>query len=80
MAEGYWHWGHGRTDEALAAFRRAYDLVKDHLVINFHTAEALPMLATALRLHADAIRGEDPGTRIGSATARSEVWRDGRRG
>jgi eukaryotic-like serine/threonine-protein kinase len=59
MAEGYWHSFHGRTDLALRAFQRAYDLVKDNLAINFHTAEALPLLATALRLQADATQGEN---------------------
>ena len=59
MAEGYWHSFHGRTAEALRAFQRAYDLVKDNLAINFHTAEALPLLATALRLQADATQGEN---------------------
>ncbi len=60
MAEGYWHRFHGRTEEVLAAFQRAYNLVKHHLTINFHTAEALPLLATALRLHADATHHKDP--------------------
>ena len=76
MAEGYWQWNHGRTDEALAAFQRAFDLVKDHLTINFHTAEALPLLATALRLHADATQGEDPrhAQRLRNRALKSARW------
>ena len=60
MAEGYWHsFPQASSAEALRAFQRAYDLVKDNLAINFHTAEALPLLATALRLQADATQGEN---------------------
>jgi tetratricopeptide (TPR) repeat protein len=60
MAEGFWHSFHGRTEESLAAFQRAYKLAAQHCVINFHTAEAFPLLAMALRRHADAVEDRDP--------------------
>lgn len=59
MAEGHWHWFHGRTGDALQAFQRAYALARNNLVINCHTIPALPSLVTALRLHADATEGKD---------------------
>jgi tetratricopeptide (TPR) repeat protein len=53
MAEGHWHSYHGRTEEALQAFERAGQLVRKSHCLNAHTILALPMLASALRLHAD---------------------------
>jgi hypothetical protein len=60
MAEGYWHTFHGRTAAALQAFEQAYDLPMRRLLINFHTAETLPALVMALRLHAEAIESTQP--------------------
>ena len=60
MAEGHWHSFHGRTGEALEAFERAFGLVMTSQCLNSHMIVCLPELATALRLHADAIRRADP--------------------
>jgi eukaryotic-like serine/threonine-protein kinase len=61
MGEGHWHRHHSRTEEALQAFKSAYELVKRHVVINHLTVATLPWLVTALRRHADALGPRDGG-------------------
>ena len=60
MAEGHWHTFHGRTEEALAAFGGAAELVRKNLCINSHMIVALPELAAALRRHAETLKPTDP--------------------
>jgi eukaryotic-like serine/threonine-protein kinase len=60
IAEGYWHWFHGRTAEALRVCEEAYRLVIRSLAVNHLTAPTLPYLVTALRRHAEATEGQDP--------------------
>ncbi len=55
IGEGYWHWFHSRTGEALEAFDGVYRTVTRNLALNHLTAVVLPNLATALRRHADAL-------------------------
>jgi serine/threonine protein kinase/tetratricopeptide (TPR) repeat protein len=57
--ESRWHLFHGRTEEAVAACEKAWNVVKRTLVINHLTSETLPCLATALCRHADAVAYKD---------------------
>jgi tetratricopeptide (TPR) repeat protein len=59
MAEGHWHTYHGRTEEALQAFERAAQRIRESLCVNSHTILVLPELAAALRRHAAAIKDQD---------------------
>jgi tetratricopeptide (TPR) repeat protein len=59
MAEAYWHWFHARTEEALQALERAYQMVKSSRAINWLTIGTLPCLVTALRRHADVLEAKD---------------------
>jgi hypothetical protein len=59
MAEGLWHSFHGRTEESLEIFERAAGMVRKSLCINSHTIVVLPMLARAVRLHAEALQPRD---------------------
>ena len=60
MAEGLWHSFHGREEESLAAFERSADMVKKSLCVNSHTILVLPMLARAVRRHAETLDASDP--------------------
>jgi eukaryotic-like serine/threonine-protein kinase len=60
MAEGLWHRFHGRTGESLKAFESAREMVGTSFCWNSHMILTLPMLAGALRLHADAVQRKDP--------------------
>jgi hypothetical protein len=60
MAEGHWHRFHGRTLESLKSFELAIDSIWKSLCINSHMIVAWPELATALRLHADALEASNP--------------------
>jgi tetratricopeptide (TPR) repeat protein len=59
MAEGHWHTFHGRTAEALLAFKRAGELIRRTFCVNSHTILVLPNLTAALRRHADHLQVED---------------------
>ena len=59
LAEGYWHSYHGRTAEALQVYERAAEMVRKSLCVNSHTILVMPMLASGLRLHADAVQDRD---------------------
>src|SRR5207247_1202862 len=60
VAESYWHRRHGRTAEALAACEEAWALCwRNSCIVSFNTCVATE-LATALRLHAEALDGADP--------------------
>ena len=59
LAEGLWHSFHGRTEEALRTCERAAGLVRKTFCVNSHTILVLPMLALAVRLHADAVKETD---------------------
>ena len=59
MAEAHWHSFHGRTAEALLAFERANEIVRKNFCVNTHTILVLPMLAAALRRHADHVHSKD---------------------
>jgi tetratricopeptide (TPR) repeat protein len=60
MAEGHWHTFHGRTDEALETFERASNLVWKNFCVNSHMILVMPVLAAALRRHADAVQSANP--------------------
>jgi eukaryotic-like serine/threonine-protein kinase len=60
MAEGLWHSFHGREAESLQAFERAAGMVKKSLCVNSHTILVLPMLARAVRRHAETLHAGDP--------------------
>jgi serine/threonine protein kinase/tetratricopeptide (TPR) repeat protein len=60
MAEGLWHSFHGRQAESLEAFERAAGMVKKSLCVNSHTILVVPMLARAVRLHAETLDATDP--------------------
>ena len=59
MAEGHWHLGAGRTNEAIEAFERVIQLCKKHRLLNFHPIDALPWLLHALRRRAEELRETD---------------------
>ena len=59
MAEGHWHLGAGRTEQAIAAFERVIKLCKQNQLLNFHPIDALPWLVHALRCRADELRETD---------------------
>ena len=47
MAEGHWHLGAGRTEQAITAFERVIQLCKQNQLLNFHPIDALPWLVHA---------------------------------
>jgi hypothetical protein len=57
--EGYWHLYHGRSAEAVAAFERACDQPRKHLLLLYHTIAGMPGRAMALREHAEEIAKSD---------------------
>jgi tetratricopeptide (TPR) repeat protein len=59
LGEGYWHWFHSRTAEALRAFESAWQMVKANVALNHLTVATLPWLVTALRRHADAMEATE---------------------
>ena len=60
LAEGLWHSFHERTEEALRTFEHAAEMVRTSRCVNSHTILTLPMLAGAVRRHADAVEQKDP--------------------
>ena len=68
MALGYWHTHHGRSAEALLAFEQAWQICwKNNYIVTLNT-NVLSELATALRLHAEALSDRDPRNA-------AKVWR-----
>jgi tetratricopeptide (TPR) repeat protein len=59
LGEGYWHWFHSRTGEALRVFESAWQMVKTNAALNHLTVATLPWLVTALRRHADTLESDD---------------------
>jgi hypothetical protein len=76
MGEGYWHWFHCRTEEAVGAFESAFQMVKRTMALNHLTVATLPCLVTALRRHADAIESTDgrQSRRLRSRALRLAKW------
>jgi eukaryotic-like serine/threonine-protein kinase len=76
MGEGYWHWYHCRTAEALRAFESAYQMVKRNAALNHLTVATLPCLVTALRRHAELLesRGYRQGQRLRGRAFRLAWW------
>lgn len=60
QAQGNWHLAHGRTERALETIRRAFDLMKNHLVINHITTSTFPLILRVYRGHAETLKAEDP--------------------
>jgi tetratricopeptide (TPR) repeat protein len=76
MAEGHWHSFHGRSAEALKTYERAGEIVRQSGGVNSQTILVLPVLAGALRLHADAVqvRGGQQAARLRQRAYRLATW------
>ncbi|WP_161602602.1 serine/threonine-protein kinase [Tautonia marina] len=59
LTEAEWLVSQGRTGDALQVFERAAEMVRTTFCVNGHSILVIPMLARGLRLHAEAIAGED---------------------
>jgi hypothetical protein len=79
MAEGYWHAYHRRTAEAVSAFEQAWKICWTNTYGVYAQSSLLCELATALRLHADALdsRGSNDGKRIRKRARKMAAWANG---
>jgi len=71
MAEGYWHWEHGRTGEAVGAFERSWRVATRNFCVMPPNANALNDLIAALRRHSEALERDEPR----SAVSVRKRWR-----
>jgi eukaryotic-like serine/threonine-protein kinase len=60
MAEGYWHIHHGRTEDAVIAFEKAWQISWTNSYLVTYNSWVLSDYAAALRIHAQAVKQHAP--------------------
>jgi serine/threonine protein kinase/tetratricopeptide (TPR) repeat protein len=58
-ADAIWHLHHCRYEQAIEVLQRAWSLTRKSMVFMPHTIAVLPLMANAMRLEAESLRGKD---------------------